>query len=143
VKRRDDLLPHVVVDGCFSVPIQRIGCPDFSQVNGNTHSSKSSIQVDRTVTVSCFPEQLLTLTSKKHDRIGPKLEENAVFQAIKTVTMATQASRRQDLIKLFEEGWSDGERWSFAEERRKIGLTRKDRRKKYAVALMRKYFVDA
>jgi len=147
------------------VPPQRIGCPDFSHAvvskkpknerdddsNGvanakfgdNAEANKSSaVKVDRTITVSCFPEELLTLASKKHDRIGPKFEKNLAFQAIKTVKMATQASRPKELTRLFEQGWADSERWSFEEERRNRGTSRKHRRERYEVALKRKFLMQ-
>ena len=111
VKRHNKVLPRVVVDGVFACPWERIGCPELDGV------------VDRTVTISVFPPKpLLGLTTMLNDdKIGPELEstpQGAALQTANLVRMATQGSTKQELRNLYENGWSDAERWANQDKRR-------------------------
>lgn len=78
------------------------------------------IDIDRTVMVSVFPTEFLSLTtSPKADQIGPALEEhNLVGQATRLVRMATQASSSTELRDLYQQGYLDAETWAVGEDRR-------------------------
>lgn len=80
----------------------------------------SKIDIDRTVMVSVFPTEFLSLTtSPKTDQIGPALEEhNLVGQATRLVRMATQASSTTELRDLYQQGYLDAETWAAGEDRR-------------------------
>ena len=127
VWRHNESAPRIVVDGFFAYPMQRIGVPDFDSsstkkaADGDQSARvKSSSSVDRTIIVSCFPRQMLSLTTTpKENMIGPDLEENnLVGQALKLVYMATQSTPRGELTALYDSGWSDTEKWITKERRR-------------------------
>jgi hypothetical protein len=97
VRRRNKVLPRVVVDGVFAVPLERIGCPDFNEMDAfaganehdqellhhglplglqklleqkDTSRTSSNIRpprVDRTVTISAFPRSFLALSTARRD----------------------------------------------------------------------------
>jgi len=129
VRRTGRLLPRMVVDGVFGCSMERCGCPDFDHceerpVRGARDISsclptKSKYKVDRTIMVSVFPIEMLSLTtSPKTDQIGPAAEENMVIQAARLIRMATQASSSTDLYDLYQQGHLDAENWIHDEERR-------------------------
>ena len=90
VKRQDRVLPRMVMDGVFACPLQRIGCPDFDH---------AGVDVNRTVMISVFPTELLSFTTTpKHDQIGPVLEDNYGYQAIRLARMAMYASNPKELL---------------------------------------------
>ena len=100
-----NVLPRFIVDGYFTVPRERFGCPVIDEYT------------TRTVTVSVIPHDIINLTvSSQCDQISPKLrgnsaEENAddlknLFQA------AVSPSSREDLFSLFDRGQADAEEWS-------------------------------
>lgn len=105
--------PRLVVDGYFTVPRERFGCPDFAMAN---------IDVDRTVTVTCFPKNRIGLyDALPEDCISPQGE--SVSQMERLFRIATQASSRKDLTSVYEEGWQDAERW-VVEERERLWQTK-------------------
>ena len=160
VQRHGRILPRMVVDGVFACSAERIGCPDFSDIdekeafytnhhkrshNSNHHpreqirnarlkeasgsttstttkhsNRKATNDIDRTVMVSVFPTEFLSLsTSHKQDQIGPALDEHhAVGQAARLVRMATRASSPAELQNLYREGFLDAESWAVEEDRR-------------------------
>lgn len=124
VRRRNEMYPRIVVDGIFAVSAERLGCPDFGQV-GEKYIVKKGVPArkpDRTVMVSCFPTELLSLsTNAKHDIIGPQLDgNNPVGHAARLVKMACMASSRKELVHLYEDGWGDAEVWIRKEDRRRL-----------------------
>eukprot|EP00590_Aulacoseira_subarctica_P005649 CAMPEP_0172429132 /NCGR_PEP_ID=MMETSP1064-20121228/49211_1 /TAXON_ID=202472 /ORGANISM="Aulacoseira subarctica , Strain CCAP 1002/5" /LENGTH=333 /DNA_ID=CAMNT_0013174335 /DNA_START=8 /DNA_END=1009 /DNA_ORIENTATION=- len=105
-------LPRLVVDGFFTVPRQRFGCPIFPPHSG----------VDREVTVSVFPHDTIGLTaSEPHNQISPILEEGEdsatllqmLFQA------AVNPSTAREHERIFERGYRDAIRWADEEDRRR------------------------
>lgn len=120
VRRHGRMLPRMVVDGVFACPFQRLGCPDFSEI--------PSEQVDRTVMISVFPTEFLSLaTTIQQDLIGPALEENMVGQASRLVRMAVHSSTRSELLGLYQEGYLDAEMWTNKEDRRQREKTKRTR----------------
>ena len=160
VKRQGRILPRMVVDGVFACSAERIGCPDFNDINDiheggsldyksrreqrirrstrvsttrqkeaaasttltttqNSHP-KTTTDIDRTVLISVFPTEFLSLTTySKHDQIGPTLDDhNMIGQATRLVGMATQASTSAELQDLYQHGFADAETWAKGEDRR-------------------------
>lgn len=100
--------PRLVVDGYFTVPRERFGCPDFIMAN---------IDVDRTVTVTCFPKEKIGLDDSLHeDCICPQTEGDS--QLGRLFRIATQPTSRNELTSVYEEGWRDAERWIAEEQKR-------------------------
>jgi hypothetical protein len=106
-------LPRLVVDGFFTVDRNRFGCPIFP----------NDVNVDRTITVSCFPHELIGLNvSNKHDRISPKTPDNIedipkVLE--KLLRSATKPSTAKEHIEQFENGYKDAKLWIQQEEENK------------------------
>jgi len=129
VRRRNEAHHRLVVDGIFAVSPERLGCPDFDEVEHDGREryviKRGKVEVgekpERTVMVSCFPTELLSLsTNAKNDVIGSKLNlNNPIGHAASLVKMACLASSRKELVKLYERGWKDGEEWAKKEEQRK------------------------
>jgi len=95
-------VPRVVVDGFFAVPRSRFGCPDF-EIAG--------IDVDRTVSVSPFPRQSVSLHApKEEDCICPE-ETGDPDDLLRLLRLATQSSSAAELSKVYESGFEDAERW--------------------------------
>jgi hypothetical protein len=95
-------VPRLVVNGFFTVARDRFGCPDFQQADG--------VQVDRTVTISVFPQQVIGLNaSQLQDCISPTVEDGDQLQRL--FRLATESSSRKDLTAVYESGWADAERW--------------------------------
>lgn len=148
--RGNERFPRVIVDGFFSVPRERYGCPDFAHLNfdGRVEEKMKSLGgvlvgdsddgsitdsynndddtpvVDRTITVACFPHETVGLTaSLAHDQISPEPDyDNPVGQMSELFRYATQPSSREELEKLYEKGWADAEKWSYEEELREKEL---------------------
>jgi hypothetical protein len=93
--------PRVVVDGFFTVPRNRFGCPDFELAN---------VRADRTVGISPFPREAFGISAfTAGDFISPTFEDEGQLQNL--FRLATQASSAKELTQLFESGWTDAERW--------------------------------
>jgi hypothetical protein len=103
--------PRLMVDGFFTVPRDRFGCPDFAA---------SGIDVDRTVTITPFPQAKIGLdASSPEDCISPLVEErdgDGAGQMSTLFRLATQASSRAELVAIYESGWADAERWCRAQQ---------------------------
>jgi hypothetical protein len=100
--------PRLFVDGWFTVPRERWGCPDFAM---------AGIDVDRTVTVSPFPQEAIGLTaSTPEDCISPSTEGEDTKGRL--LRIATEASSREDLTSVYEAGWRDAEEWYYADLKR-------------------------
>jgi hypothetical protein len=95
--------PRIVVDGFFTVPCSRFGCPDFELVN---------VHVDRTVGISAFPKEAFGIDAfAAKDFISPILEDEDGNQVQNLLRLATTSSSAKELTQLFESGWADAERW--------------------------------
>ena len=128
--KEGDRLPRVVVDGFFSVPRERYGCPDFSQLNFDTTNTRDEFDipiVERTVTVACFPHETVGLNvSEKHDQISPEPDyDDPTGQMASLFRYATKPSARKELDKLYEEGYADAEKWCRQEDVREKELLSK------------------
>ena len=96
--------PRLMVDGYFSVPRERFGCPDFGDSS------------DRTIGVSVFPKALMGIDAfDDHDCISPSPEDTTLGELFR---LATEASSREELTKVFESGFQDAEKWCFEETNR-------------------------
>lgn len=123
----------------FSVDRDRFGCPDFD----NMEHERDDYKVDRTVTLSVFPHDVIQLTaSERHDQISPNLDpEDSTGQMSNLFRLATQCAEKDDYYKLYEDGWEDAERWLKEEEERDGywgSMSSNERRQIYAEALKQK-----
>mmetsp|Transcript_13900 Transcript_13900/g.21675 ORF Transcript_13900/g.21675 Transcript_13900/m.21675 type:complete len:309 (+) Transcript_13900:262-1188(+) len=124
-------IPRLMVDGYFTVPRNRFGCPDFdlatmkndnNNESGNGKESKSSSNVsskivDRTVTVSVFPHDAIGIdVSEEENQISP-LNDNVRMGDL--FELATEASSPEALMGVYESGWADAERWCLEEDKRR------------------------
>mmetsp|Transcript_10340 Transcript_10340/g.14626 ORF Transcript_10340/g.14626 Transcript_10340/m.14626 type:complete len:219 (-) Transcript_10340:105-761(-) len=101
--------PRIVVDGYFTVPRERFGCPDLDPF------------ADRTVTISPFPHDVIGLTaSNEFDRISPaKMEgENSSAQVEKLFRLAIETASEKEYYELYEDGLRDAELWCRKERQR-------------------------
>ncbi|KAL7523801.1 hypothetical protein ACHAXR_000335, partial [Thalassiosira sp. AJA248-18] len=149
--KEGERIPRVIVDGFFTVPRSRYGCPDFAHLNfddrveeklrsmggvlvdENQDSDDESRNnefdenpvIERTITVACFPHETVGLTaSLKHDQISPEPDyDNPVGQMSELFRYATQPSSRKELEALYEMGWADAEKWSYEEDLRERELS--------------------
>jgi hypothetical protein len=143
--------PRLMMDGYFSVPRDQFGCPflcegaalendggtgiDQTDDNGiqvlplqsSSSSSLSSsfnrdLKADRTIAISCFPQDVIGMTAFSPDNcISPTLsssssEEQSVTETT-TATLsnlfriATQPTSRKELTDIFELGYQNAETW--------------------------------
>jgi hypothetical protein len=113
-------IPRVVVDGYFTVPRARFGCPDLDMMN--------AAQVDRTICVSVFPQDLIGMTAvSAEDCISPQCGESStggVDELQRLLRLATQASSAKELTQVYEDGWKDAERWCRAEHDRRAAAAK-------------------
>lgn len=131
-------LPRLAVDGYFSVDRDRFGCPCFDTMP-HARRSEDDGTVDRTVTLSVFPHDVVSLSaSENHDRISPEVnEEDPNSQMSNLLRLATQCAEKDEYYKLYEDGWKDAERWIREEEQRGYWIHSTNvRREMYAQALM-------
>lgn len=99
--------PRLMVDGFFTVPRERFGCPDMKALG---------IETDRTVTISPFPQAKIGLNaSLPEDCISPSVKDSnddgSESQMSNLFRLATQASSRKELVAVYESGWTDAENW--------------------------------
>ena len=100
-------LPRLLVDGYFTVPQNRFGCPEFDM---------AQIQVDRTVAVAVFPSQVVDMGAfDDNDIISPN---NCNIPLGDFFRIATQSTSRKDLTAVYEQGWMDAENWCIQEGKR-------------------------
>lgn len=103
---RSKRIPRVVVDGFFTVPRSRFGCPDFAIANS---------PVDRTVAIQVFPQEMIGDSEFADvDCIRPLGDEDP-SQMQNLLRLATQASSGRELTQVYESGWADAERWCRAQ----------------------------
>jgi hypothetical protein len=148
--RKKERFPRVLVDGFFSVPRERYGCPDFEHLNfdnrveeklremggiivgengdaSNNNEYEETPVIDRTITVACFPHETVGLTaSLEHDQISPEPDyDNPIGQMSELFRYATQPYSRKELETLYEKGWAAAEKWSYEEDLRDRELVAK------------------
>jgi len=93
--------PRLVVDGFFTVPRDKFGCPDFKI---------AGVDIDRTISVCVFPQESIGLNaSSREDCISPAMEGGDQLQRL--LKLATESSSRQELTSVYESGFADAERW--------------------------------
>lgn len=105
-------LPRLVVDGFFTVPRDRFGCPRFPEMSG----------VEREILVSPFPHATVGLTaSEPHNQISPRVEEGEDQLSLlqKLFHAAVNPSSAAEHEQMFERGYRDASRWSDEEDRRR------------------------
>jgi hypothetical protein len=103
--RRDEGRPRIVVDGFFTVPRDRFGCPDLKQ----------SIDADLTeVLVTCLPPKEVGLTAVADNRcIGPDANALGGTGGVADfLKLATQCAPPAAYFRRYEQGLADGEDWS-------------------------------
>lgn len=93
------IIPRLLVDGYFTVPRERFGCPDFTLAN---------INVERTISICVFPNEITGIINNENC-ICP--EYNGPEQSTRLFQLATESSSRETLTEVYESGLSDGERW--------------------------------
>jgi hypothetical protein len=112
VQRPGHATPRVVVDGFFTEPLWRFGCPDLEK-----RLSVTDAPIDRCVNVSVFPMELvdrrLAVKGNAHRRnvISPKLEKNVFGQIERLGRLACSPGDPKELMKLYDEGWADAQTW--------------------------------
>jgi len=100
---------RLVVDGVFTTPLERLGCPDLFEY---TKSVDTAIAMDREVRVSVLPQALLG--KNKDDDYNDNVISpswNGAYQLGRLARLAVQGSNREELTWLFEAGMQDAERW--------------------------------
>jgi hypothetical protein len=129
--RNDNVV--VTVDGVFTEPLWRFGCP-------NTQKHWPGV-MDRTVCVSVAPKELVGLglalggsgtiedskaNNKRRRRklqdhtgssnvIAPPLQSNIVGQVTQLARLACTCGSRSEMKQLYEQGWHDAEAWGYRE----------------------------
>ena len=121
--------PRLVVDGFFTVPRDRFGCPDFTHAQQNNINNDKSVDernsittnpfadCERTICISCFPPNVFGLTAvPETDIIGPSLSESEDpdKQLQEWIRLATQPLEdgQAEYAKLYERGFRDAEDWA-------------------------------
>jgi hypothetical protein len=99
--------PRLVVDGVFTVPFERVGCPDFKTAR---------IHVDRTIRISVIPQALTGQEGARENCISPRFE--GAYQLGRLIRLATEGASQTELTALYESGWSDAEKWCAKESLR-------------------------
>ena len=97
---------------------------DEKRINDDCNEYDDTPIIERTVTVACFPHETVGLTaSLKHDQISPKPDyDNPIAQTSELLRCATQPSTREEIMRLYEKGWADAEKWSYEEDLREREL---------------------
>lgn len=141
-KRKNGVLPRIVVDGYFSVDRNRFGCPDFLTMdhprkylsdNKNDENDDgnnelrvvSKVNIERTISLAVFPHEFFNIDAFDDcDQISPQLEnpDDASDQISRLLRLATQCGTKDDYYAMYEQGWKDAERWISEEENRQRKL---------------------
>lgn len=104
VDTRGRRIPRLVVDGFFTVPRDRFGCPDFAMAN---------VTVDREILVCPFPQERIRLDAVDVSNcISPSTEYDS-GQMGRLFRLATEPSSREELVELYDSGFADAERWRY------------------------------
>jgi hypothetical protein len=133
-------LPRLMMDGVFSVPWDRFGCPILEDIklSSSSTTSDSSYCVDRTIAVSVFPQHVLKWCGNgmgqfpREDCISPSIggHESNHDVMIPLLRMAVTPSSRKELTQLFELGGRDAELWCRQEEQRQRTKENRKRRRR-------------
>ncbi|KAL3916635.1 MAG: hypothetical protein SGILL_005088 [Bacillariaceae sp.] len=134
--RRDRKLPRLMMDGIFSVPWDRFGCP---QLEGMTD------KVDRTVAISVMPQHLLKWcmngmgSFSRENVISPSLggDEKNHDLVVHLGRLAVFPSSRKELTQLFDLGERDAELWCIDEK--KLQREKDRRRRRIRNKVLNKY----
>ena len=140
--RENTWLPRVVVDGFFSVPRNRMGCPDLrllgknynamvneeeeeegGDTNNNNNNNEHNTSKDVTeILVACFPQEKVGLTAVPPERcISPPLNAlddinsnngGSLMGMAAFLQRATETSSSDTYFRMYEQGLADGEAWS-------------------------------
>lgn len=96
-------LPRVLVDGYFTVPRDRFGCPIFPP----------EANVDREITLSVFPHESIGLTASQiQDQISPaKCAKDPTDQLQRLLKIATSPSSAETHKEMYRCGQEDALRW--------------------------------
>lgn len=128
---RGILQSRLMVDGFFTVPRDRLGCPDFDMLcddssvtldddddNGDTEGDLKDPKtplVDRTVAICCFPQSTMGVTAfDPKDCISPDRSmgtRSGDWSMAGIFEIATQATSRQKLTKAFRLGYINAGDW--------------------------------
>jgi hypothetical protein len=137
--RQSNIFPRVVVDGFFSVPRDRFGCPDINtllqqrqEISNNAKNPNPQQQEEEeneedndtnnnntnTVTeilVSCFPQEAVGLNAVPSEQcISPSLhsfDHGELTGMTAFIQLATEASSPSMYYRMYEQGLADGEAW--------------------------------
>mmetsp|Transcript_4812 Transcript_4812/g.11425 ORF Transcript_4812/g.11425 Transcript_4812/m.11425 type:complete len:220 (+) Transcript_4812:447-1106(+) len=124
--------PRLLVDGFFSVPRDRFGCPDFEpylddltgeeqEGDDRTEDDKAKTP-DRTIAISVFPKDMIGMEAfGGEDCISPSItaeEDSNQLSVTDLFRIATKASSREELTQVYEMGARDAEAWCRREEQR-------------------------
>ena len=147
VDTRQDM-PRVVVDGFFTVPRNRLGCPDLNAMmasscsntdksanNDNTKQKQQEAAIHE-ILVACFPQEKVRLTAVPAERcISPT--EHAFDGALPVwqqprdgsprgmasfIQIAMETSPASTYFRVYEQGLADGEAWAAAAAARELIL---------------------
>lgn len=94
--------PRLVVDGYFTVPRERFGCPEFEQ---------AGLAVDREVLICPFPQDRIRLTAVDPAHCISPPVVHGVGQMVRLFRLATESSSREELTALYDAGFADTEAW--------------------------------
>jgi hypothetical protein len=98
---------RLCVDGAFTVPMESMGCPDFSL---------AGVKLDRTIRVSVIPPAIVG--GSNDDVISPRWE--GAYQLGRLLRLATEGGSRPEVVALYDSGWGDAEKWCRLESSRHI-----------------------
>lgn len=102
VRRRNKALPRVVVDGVFAVPLERIGCPDFNEMDAfsgafeNEHDQEVLHHGGLPLGLQLL-EQKVT-SSNTIRRRPPRVDRTVCISAFPRNFLALSTARRDDQI---------------------------------------------
>ncbi len=121
-------IPRLMMDGVFSVPWDRFGCPRLEEITPD---------VDRTIAVSVLPRHVLKWCAngmgsfREENCISPSLggQESNHDLVVHLARMAVFPSSRKELTQLFDLGGRDAEIWCRKEVDRQRQRDRRKRRR--------------
>jgi hypothetical protein len=120
-------VPRLMMDGIFSVPWERFGCPHLEGIATN---------IERTVAISVLPQHVLKWCANgmgcfsKDNCISPSVggQESNHDLVLHLGRLAVSPSSRKELTQLFDLGARDAEVWCREEQKRQKQRDRQKRR---------------